>query len=157
MSMSATPKATCSARARSTPAATRLTSAPWLSVPVSVSRSRASTRAFVWRLIRACDERNTRYSTTAAMRPADRVTSARLRRTASRVARIGAASRHTPTTARTSPSVTSGKYSRRTWLVGRAAPTASLRPTSSIPAVAVWPLNAVTKSADGGATTPRAA
>ena len=52
-----------------------------------------------------------------------------LRRTASSCARIGAASRQTPTTARTWPSVTSGKYSRTTSVAPRPGPTASLAPT----------------------------
>ena len=89
------------------------------------------------------------------MTPADSVTRARLRPTDSR-ATIGAVSRHTPTTARTRPSVISGKYSRRTCVVGSAVPTASLSTTSSMPAVAVRrPPSAVAKSGDGGAMIPR--
>jgi hypothetical protein len=100
MSMSATPIAASVARALDA-VATRATSAPWLSVPVSVSRSSASTSAAVWRVIRPWPERNTRYRAIAAMSPADSVTRTTFQRTASRVARIGAASRHTPTTPRT--------------------------------------------------------
>ena len=73
------------------------------------------------------------------------------------MARIGAASRQTPTTARTWPSVTSGKYSRRTWLVGRAGADRLAQADLVDPGGrGRAPLSAVAKSADGGATIPRA-
>ena len=53
--------------------------------------------AWVWRVIRPCAERKTRNRTNAATRAADRVTMTMFRRTSSSWARIGTASRQTPT------------------------------------------------------------
>ena len=142
-------------RARSISAATISTRAPWLSVPVKVSRSIASTRAFVWREIRPCADRNTRYSTIAAMSPADTRDEGHVHPDRIR-GRQGSARRRArrPTTARTWPSVTSGKYSRTTCSAASGSPTDSLTATSAIPAVAVAPVSAVVKSVEGRRNDP---
>ncbi len=78
MSISATANGSPSRSDFSTAVATTSTSAPWLSVPVNVSRWVASTSAAVWRVIRDWAERKTKYSTRAAMSAADSVTSTML-------------------------------------------------------------------------------
>ena len=114
MSTSATPSGRPDSLARSISSARCATSAPWFSAPVSGSRRVASTSAAVCRVSRPCADRNTRNRSAAATSPADSVTMTTSRRTSARRSRIGAASRHTATTARTWPSDLIGRYSRTT-------------------------------------------
>ena len=77
------------------------------------------------------------------------------RRTSSSWARIGTASRQTPTIPTTLPSRRSGKYSRTTVEVASAGPLASPAATSTMSTTAVSPVVARANAADMGATTPR--
>ena len=155
MSTSATANAVPSSRARSTDRATASTSAPWFRVLVSGSRRVDSTRARVWRVIRPCAERKTRKRTNAATTAADRVTMTMLRRTSSSCARIGTASRQTPTIPTTWPSRLSGKYSRRTVAVPSAGPAAPLAATSTMSTTAVSPAAALANATEGADVVPR--
>ena len=154
MSISAIPIGRPSLRACSTIWASSPTRAPWFSNPVSGSRRVASTRATVWRLIRPCADRKTSDSAMAATIAAVSVVITIACRSRSSSARIGTASRQTPTTAWTRPSASSGKYSRSTLGVDRGGPAASLTPTSAIWAAIVWPSAAARKSGDPAAASP---
>ena len=114
----------------------------------------ASRSATVWRVIRPCADRKTRYSTAAAAIAAVTVTTTTSRRAASIAATIGAASRQTPTTPTTVPSWISGRYSRRVESVPRSPGPASLW-AAAASATAGWPPRAVRQSAESGAREAR--
>ncbi len=109
-------------RAASSRVASRLTSAPWLSVPVSGSRRVDSTSSAVWRVKRPWADRKMRNKRTAASIAALSVTMRTSRRTSSSRARIGTPSRQRLTTPTTLPAVSViGSRSRRIHGLSRSA------------------------------------
>ena len=77
-----------------------------------------------------------------------------LRRTSSSWARIGTASRQTPTIPTTLPSMLSGKYSRTTVDVARPGPAAPLAVTSTMSTTADVPVPARANASEGAADAP---